>query len=262
MSGYELRRDGAVVRFVLRRPEVRNALTPEILRALERTAREVGEDRETRVLVVEAGPGEPFSSGFDFAALRELTGRESEVDDMLRATATALEETPVPVVVAISRYCYGAALELVLACDLRLAAAGSRFALPIAAIGRIYPVDGMLRLIRAVGASGAVRLQLAAEPIDVRRALAWGLVHDIAPVNQLGARVDELVGSLLRSSPNALAEIKRMMRALQVGMAEDLPRLRVVEDVYRSAVARLRASGDFDEGVAAFIDKRPPSWAV
>lgn len=261
-NGYEVRRAGPVVRFVLRRPEFRNALTPEIFRALERTVREVGHDGETRVLVIEAGPGEPFSSGFDFAALRGLAGRESEVEDMLRATATAIEEAPVPVIAAISRYCLGAALEVALSCDLRLATAGSRFALPVAAIGRVYPVDGVLRFVRAVGVSGAAWLQLSAEPIDVERALAWGLVHDVVADDQLAARVDSLVGSLMRSSPSALAEIKRMMRALRVGMEADVDRLRVVEDVYRAAVARLRASGDFDEGVAAFIARRPPSWAI
>jgi enoyl-CoA hydratase/carnithine racemase len=258
LSGTEYRNlrvtsDGSAARIVLSRPEKRNVLSLELMNELLAALGEVARSRETRAIVIE-GEGPAFSAGHD---LSEMVGREKEFLSHLFERCTAMMETihdvPQPVIAKVHGIATAAGCQLVAACDLAVAAEGTRFATPGVKIG-LFCSTPMVPVSRAVGRKRAMQMLLTGEPIAAATALDWGLVNRVVPLEELEAAVLELVGAIDRSSAHTVATGKRAFYS-QVDRPEGEAYGHCTVVMTENALAH-----DAQEGMTAFLQKREPLW--
>jgi enoyl-CoA hydratase/carnithine racemase len=245
--------DGPAGRVVLNRPDKRNALSLELLEEMVAALHEVSAADGARVIVIE-GAGPAFSAGHD---LSEMIGREesflSELFDRCTVMMETLHELPQPVIAKVHGIATAAGCQLVAACDLAVAAEGTRFATPGVKIG-LFCSTPMVPVSRAVGRKRAMEMLLTGEPIDAATALEWGLINRVVPPEQLESAVLELVQAIARSSPYTVATGKRAFYA-QVDRSE--------HDAYERCEAVMTENAlahDAQEGMSAFLQKRDPVW--
>jgi enoyl-CoA hydratase/carnithine racemase len=245
--------EGALARVVLSRPERRNALSLDLLGELIAALSEVSALPEIRVIVVE-GAGPAFSAGHD---LSEMVGRDEafygELFGLCTTMMEMLHELPQPVIAKVHGIATAAGCQLVAACDLAIAAEGTRFATPGVNIG-LFCSTPMVPVSRAVGRKRALQMLLTGEPIDASTALDWGLVNRVVPFEELEAAVVELASKISRSSAYTVSTGKRAFYA-QVDAAE--------HDAYGHCgvvMTENALSADAQEGMSAFLDKRAPAW--
>jgi 2-oxoglutaroyl-CoA hydrolase len=208
-------------------------------------------DDQVQVVVIRSA-GEHFSSGGDIAGFLEV----DPVDFTdLGHNVTAAARSPKPVIAAIDGYCFGVGLEIALSCDIRLATARSQFALPEIKLGMIPGSGGTQRLARLIGLSRAKYHVMTGTRISAAQAQDWGLAAEVCPD---AAALDDTVAAVTRTllgySPLALRTAKEV---LDRGI--DGPLYTGIE-LERKAYAMLRSSADFAEGVAAFTQKRKPTF--
>ena len=197
---FRLARDGGIARLTLDRPEARNAIPAAGWAELARLLATV----EGRLLVV-AGAGGAFCAGADLADLAALPRAE------MRAALDALRDLAMPTIARIEGACFGAGVALAMACDLRLAGPGARFAITPAKIGISYPQEDVHRLVALIGAGQAARLLFTAAEIDGAEAIRIGL----AELSDL----DE--AALLANDAQSLAALKRSIRLATEGVRGD-----------------------------------------
>ncbi len=249
-----VRIDPPAARITLNRPEKRNALSLALMEELIAVLEEVAAAAEVRAIVIE-GAGPAFSAGHD---LGEMVGRDAEFYDRLFDVCTVLMETihrvPQPVIAKVHGIATAAGCQLVAACDLALAADATRFATPGVKIG-LFCSTPMVPLSRAVGRKRALELLLTGDPIDAATAREWGLVNEVVPADDLEDAVSALVGKIAASSPLTVRIGKEAFYE-QVELAEC--------DAYeltRRVMASNAQAGDAQEGMGAFLEKRPPIWS-
>ena len=190
------RPDGFLV-VTLNRPNKRNALDFQLLDALALTVREAGS--VASVVILRGAGGQAFSAGFD---LGELTGTEAdlEADAAVGRAAEALSACPVPVVAQLEGHCHGAAIELALNCDLRVASPELKMSLRAVSLGVVYRTQLLARMIDTVGLGRTQQLLLGMPVLNADEALAWGLVSEVVTSGQVEARVNA-IASMLASAP-------------------------------------------------------------
>jgi enoyl-CoA hydratase len=218
-------RDG-VATIVLDRPEALNALTSEMLSALATTLDALATDDAVEVIVL-TGAGRAFSAGVDLKALgtRRLDG--GKVGDVLdvpaRAVTSRLTSISKLVIAKVNGFCFTGALELVLACDLSIAAETAKIGDTHAKFG-LRPTWGMSqRLVATIGITRARELSYTARTFTGSDAAAWGLVTRAVPADELDRAVAELVAEVKQNSMGSLAAYKDLYRtSLDVGLAEGL----------------------------------------
>ena len=244
---------GPAVRITLNRPDRRNALSLELMDELIGALRTVADRREVRAVVVE-GVGPAFSAGHD---LSEMVGRDLAFYQRLFDSCTELMATihglPQPVIAKVHGTATAAGCQLVAACDLAVAAHDARFATPGVRIG-LFCSTPMVPLSRAVGRKRALEMLLTGEPISAATALDWGLVNRVVPAAQLEAEVGELVTAIARSSPLTVGIGKEAFYQ-QVELDEQR-----AYDLTKSVMAKNSMAADAQEGICAFLEKRPPEW--
>ena len=245
--------DGPAARIVLNRPEKRNALSVELMEEMLAAVRELSAERDTRVIVIE-GAGPAFSAGHD---LTEMIGRDEEflthLFDQCGVMMQTLHELPQPVIAKVHGIATAAGCQLVAACDLAVAAEGTRFATPGVKIG-LFCSTPMVPVSRAVGRKRAMQLLLTGEPIDATTALDWGLVNRVVPHEELELAVVELVQAIARSSAYTVATGKHAFYS-QIDRAEDDAYEHCEQVMTENALAH-----DAQEGMTAFLEKRDPVW--
>jgi enoyl-CoA hydratase/carnithine racemase len=242
-----------VARVTLDRPEKRNALSLELMDELVGVLKALGDRGEIRAIVLE-GAGAAFSAGHD---LSEMVGRDLSFYQRLFDSCTELMETihrvPQPVIAKVHGIATAAGCQLVAACDLAVAADDTRFATPGVKIG-LFCSTPMVPLSRAIGRKRALEMLLTGEPISAATALEWGLVNRVAPAPDLDAAVDELVTAISRSSPLTVGIGKEAFYE-QVELDEHR-----AYDLTKSVMAMNSLAADAQEGICAFLEKRPPTW--
>jgi enoyl-CoA hydratase/carnithine racemase len=246
-------RDGSATRIVLNRPEKRNALSLELMEEMTGALRDAAALRDTRAIVIE-GAGPAFSAGHD---LSEMIGRQreflAELFDRCSVMMKAIHEIPQPVIAKVHGIATAAGCQLVAACDLAIAAEGTRFATPGVKIG-LFCSTPMVPVSRAIGRKRAMQMLLTGEPIDAATALDWGLVNRVVPREELEPAVLELVGAIARSSAYTVSTGKRAFYS-QIDRAEDEAYEHCELVMTENAVAY-----DAQEGMTAFLEKRDPVW--
>jgi enoyl-CoA hydratase/carnithine racemase len=241
--------EGSITRITLNRPERRNALSLVLMQELIAALRGV----DTRVAVLE-GAGPCFSAGHD---LSEMTGRTLPFYQELFTVCTELMETiqtiPQPVIAKVHGIATAAGCQLVAACDLAVAEDGARFATPGVKIG-LFCSTPMVEVSRAVGRKRALEMLLTGTPIDAATAAEWGLVNRVVPAADLDAAVVDLATRIADASP------------LTVGLGKqafyrqiDLDK-RQAYDLTKVVMSMNALAADAQEGICAFLEKRPPTW--
>jgi len=249
-------------RLTLDRPEVRNAfddrLIGEILDALQETheAWDAAAGQAPRALVL-TGAGESFCAGADMNWMRRSAGYsrdENEADAMrMAAMLRALDELPLPTIARVNGACLGGGMGLIACCDVVVSVDAAKFGFTEARLG-IAPAVISAFVLPKIGASAARRHFLTAEIFGANEAKAMGLVHEVVPAGNLDAAVEGFMAALNGNGPHAVSAAKMLVRE-----ALARPRKDAVENAVR-VIAALRASAEGQEGLGAFLEKRPPSW--
>lgn len=255
----DVRRDGAIARVFLNRPEVRNAFNDDLIAALTTTFAELGRDPLLRAIVL-GGHGKAFCAGGDLAAM-QASAAQGWGENHASAKALAdmlwtLYQCPVPVVARVHGDCFAGGIGLVAACDIVVAAAPVRFSISEARLGLMPATIGPY-VLRAIGEQAARRYFITAEVFDAARAKAIGLVHEACDVDEIDWVVDGFVTQLAGNGPLATRACKQLVKDVAG---------RPIDDALRADTARriadIRASDEGREGIQAFLEKRAPGWKL
>jgi methylglutaconyl-CoA hydratase len=249
VSEYEIRNRAAWIR--MNRPESRNALSTELLGELSRHLQTAMDDPGVRVVVL-TGSGSAFCAGADLkgrgAGIADGTGKNDFVEILEQ-----MREGPKPVICAVNGHAFGGGIGLVAAADIAIAVRGAKFAFSEVRIGVIPAIISVVVLPK-LGEHHAMRLFVTGERFTADEALGYGLVHRVVEDHDLESAVQAEIGAIAKGAPNAVAAAKQLVR--------EIPRL-APDDAYAVAaekIAKLFASAEAAEGMAAFAQKRPPSW--
>jgi enoyl-CoA hydratase/carnithine racemase len=237
----------------LERPERMNALGVATAAALEQALSEAQAKRARVVLL--RGSGRAFCAGAD---LKERQGMDLAArlahNATIRAAIDAIANARFVTIAVLNGLALGGGLELALACDLRMAAAGVTLGLPESRLGAFPGAGGTQRLPRLIGASRALQMMLSGEAVTSEHALAIGLVNEVVAAEELEARAHAFAQMLAGRSAPALATIKRLVyQGLDLPLAEGLR-------IERAALPDILGSTDYAEGLAAFSERRPPRF--
>ena len=256
MSLIEIERSGSVARLWFNRPEVHNALSPELGADLVAALHALASDDSVRVLVL-GGRGPSFCAGADIGAMKASATATFEANvaeaEKLGGMFAALADFPKPVVGRMQGGVLGGGVGLACACDIAVASDDAKFGLTEVRLG-IIPALISPYVIRRLGDRVARELMLTGERFDAATALRLGLVHHVVPAAELDAKVDERVGELLKGGPHAQRRIKMLLELWADSAWEE----------YRAALPRtlaeVRSGEEAREGLGAFFEKRKAKW--
>ncbi len=250
------KKDG-IGRVTLNRPDVRNAFDDALIAALAAAFRELGQDGSSRVVVL-AGNGPAFCAGADLNWMKRMSGYS--YDENLRdALALAdmlatLDGMDKPTIARVHGPAFAGGTGLVAACDIAVGTPEAKFCFSEAKLG-LSPATISPYVVRAIGARAASRYFLTAEVFDAAEALRIGLLSALVPTTELDKNVDMLTRHLRDGGGEAHMRIKDLIRQVAG---------RPIDDALKSDTARriaeIRASSEGKEGIAAFLEKRKPSW--
>ncbi len=249
-----LEREGAVAVVTIDHPPA-NALSRLVVDGLLRALDAAVADAAVRALVLTGAGDRFFVAGAD---IREFQASSEATRSWIaagQALTLRMGRARLPIVAAINGFALGGGLELAMACDIRVAAAGVRMGQPEVNLGLIPGWGGTQRLPRLIGRGPALALLLTGEPVDAARALELGLVHEVAPAESVRDRARAWAERLAAQAPVAVAAIKLAVaegldRPLEEGLAAEL-------DGFMTTFG----SADAHEGVAAFLGKRRAQWS-
>lgn len=250
-------RSGAVGWMVFDNPARHNAVSLAMWEAVPGILADFAADPEIRVVVVTGAGERAFVSGADISEFESRRAAPEAVQTYDAATERALEalqDCPKPTLAMIRGFCFGGGLAVALGCDLRIAAADARFAIPAAKLGLGYRVSGIARLVAIVGPAFAQEILFTARSFSAEEARAMGLVNRIVPAAELAARIDEETARIVANAPLTIAAAKRAIAELaKEPAARDLA-------ACQAAVDACFESADYAEGRRAFLEKRPPRF--
>ncbi|MFQ5398808.1 MAG: enoyl-CoA hydratase/isomerase family protein [Anaerolineae bacterium] len=244
---------------VLNRPDKRNAINMALFEQFDAAVVEANRTPGLRAVLIR-GEGAAFSAGIDVSNLLLLAEkygpqwqqRARSITDEFQRVLTRLERLELPTIALIHGYCLGLAMELVLACDIRVAAEGCKLGLPETRLGMIPDVGGTTRLVRLVGPARAKELIFTGRRIDANLAERWGIVNYVVPANELRKKGEALAEEISQAAPLAVGMAKRVIDGLS-----DIDRGLMLE---AWAQSQLFSSEDFIEAAQSFIAKRPPQF--
>ena len=260
MSGLRVTREGPFTRVTLDRPDVRNAFNAELIAELRSTFDGFARETPTALRgVVLGGEGSVFCAGADVEWMRSAIGLSLESNERdaaaMQAMFTAIDLCPAPVIARVHGAALGGGMGLCAVSDIVVASADTTFGFTETKLGIIPAVISTFVLPR-IGESAARALYATGERFGADRAQQIGLVHEVvADLEALDARVEALLGELRSAGPTATRAAKALVRELR-----DLEPAEARAHTVRH-IAQQRTSAEGQEGLAAFLDKRPPPWA-
>ncbi|MBA4089071.1 MAG: enoyl-CoA hydratase [Sphingobium sp.] len=241
-----------IATITLNRPEKLNAMTPDMAAALVAAVSECNSSDAVRVLVVTGAGEKAFSAGSDISTLDayatpwDFRNRQDYCD--------ALRACRKPVIAAINGYALGGGLETAMACDIRIASSNARFAAPEIKLGWIGGGGMAVGLAHSIGMSNAALMLYTGDMVSAEQALAWGLVSEVTPHDQLLARAQAIAATIAERAPIAAETAKLNLRA-----AHQMPYDKAI-DYERDLQAICFATADAAEGRAAFAERRAPDF--
>ena len=243
---------GSVAVLRLNRPEAKNAISPEVSVAMAERLDAIEDDPEIRSVVV-TGTGDVFSAGADLKVVAQ--GRGMEISRAKGGFAGLVtRDFPKPIIAAVQGPALAGGFEIVLSCDLVVAAREARFGIPEAARGLIAAAGGLIRLPKRVPLAIALELAMTADPISAERAFELGLVNRVVDRDEVLDEAVELADRIGQNSPIAVRMSRRLVReSAEVSEAEGW-------NLTNKYALEIFSSGDPVEGATAFAEKRAPVW--
>jgi enoyl-CoA hydratase len=250
-------RRGAVGWLIFNQPAKKNAINGAMWRGIPSAMAEFDRDPEVRCVVFRGAGTEAFAAGADiseFESARSDRGAIAEYDELLDRVLHSIQDSPKPSVAMIYGFCLGGGVEIALACDLRYCGASAQFGIPAAKLGLAYNIEGHKRLVETVGHAYAREIMFLGRRYDAFEATGMGLVHRAMPDAELERYVDDVVQTLCRNAPLAIANTKTQLEEyVKATGVPDLARM-------RAAIERCAHSEDYIEGRRAFMEKRKPRF--
>ena len=246
----------SVATLVFDHTDRRNAMTRRMWEAIPGLCAEIEHNPAIRVVVLRGAGSTAFVAGADISEFREIRqGSGGAAYDRMTAAATdAITGLSKPVIALVHGFCIGGGLALALSADIRFAAQDAVFGLPPARLGIGYSAAGVGVLVDTVGPAAAKELIFTAEWIDAAKALRWGLVNDVVDGAELDRFVADRASIIASRAPlSQLAAKRAVANHLAVAGERNDP---AVEEL----IHRCIASDDYQEGITAFLEKRPPRF--
>ena len=252
--------DDGVATLHLNRPELHNAFDAGLIAALTTALETVGADPAVRAVVL-AGNGASFSAGADLQWMRAMAGASQEENRQdalaLARLMRTLDELPKPTIARVHGASFGGGVGLVACCDIAIAAEGARFGLTESRLG-LLPAVISPYVIAAIGPRQARRWFATGEHFDAATAQRIGLLHQVVAAEALDDAVQAQLALLAKAGPVAAASAKVLVREIHAADADR----DALDRANAGLIAALRASDEGREGLSAFLEKRPPSWAA
>jgi enoyl-CoA hydratase len=252
MALVEQDRRGNVALLTLNRPDARNAISPELSREMVAILDGIEDDSSVRAVVL-TGAGPVFCAGADLKVVAQ--GRAAEIANVKGNFAGIVRrDFPKPLIAAVNGPALAGGFEIVLACDLVVAADTARFGIPEAQRGLMAAAGGLIRLPKRVPLAIALELAMTGDAVDASRALALGLVNRVVPADAVVAEAIGLAERIGENSPIAVRMSRQLVReAAEMSEADGWRRT-------NELVVPVFESGDAVEGATAFAEKRKPAW--
>ena len=239
---------------IFNRPEARNAMTFSMYDRLGELCAQVNSDESVRVLILRGAGDKAFVAGTDISQFRSFdkpehaTAYEARMDRVF----DALEDVRVPTIAAIQGACTGGGAGIAAACDLRIGASSAKFGFPIArTLGNTLSTRNFARLAGLIGVARTKDIIFLARLMDAEEMRAIGLLNEVTGEGDLHARAEEMARTLMEHAPITLRTAKRALNEVLRGWAPKSSSAHVIEAYM---------SGDFKEGIEAFLGKRKPRW--
>src|SRR5215210_3921799 len=250
----DFKADGPIARIALNRPDRLNSFNAQMHEELRDALASLDHAR----VVVLTGAGRGFCAGQDLNDRAVAPGETVDLGDTVEQSWNPLIRTltslPQPVIASVNGVAAGAGANIALACDIVVAAKSAKFIQSFSAIGLIPDSGGTWALPRLVGQARALGLTLTGEPLPAEKAEEWGMIWKAVDDDALDAEVDAVANKLASLPPLGLAAIKDMIRSSwQYALDEELER-------QAGAMRRLGFTADYREGVAAFLERREPTF--
>lgn len=248
-----------VLTLCMNRPGVHNAFDAGMILELTGALQAADKDETVRMVVI-TGTGSCFSAGADLNWMRSLVNasRDENEHDALRLAELmrGLNYLSKPTIARINGAAFGGGLGLIAACDITVAVDSARFGLTEARLG-LAPAVISPYVIRRIGEANARRYFLSAERFDSQRAYEIGLIQQSVAPDQLDEAVEECINQVLNSGPSAVAHCKQLVFKIAGHNADSQ---KITDEYTARLIASLRVSGEGQEGLAAFLEKRKPDW--
>jgi methylglutaconyl-CoA hydratase len=255
-STLKFERDGAIATLTLNRPEKRNAISTPMIEDLVAALTSAGEDRSVRVVIL-TGEGKAFCAGMDLETLQAVatqTPAQNLADSRRMAKMFRLVYAfPKPLITAVNGAAIAGGCGLATLSDFTLAVPAAKFGYTEVRIGFI-PALVSVMLRRQIGEKRARDLLLTGRIIDAAEAFRLGLVTEVVAPDDLMKRAREVANMFLEASPVSVAMTKRLLLRYDEGQLGHEMELATQEN------AQIRSTEDFREGLASFLEKRPPKW--
>jgi enoyl-CoA hydratase/carnithine racemase len=243
--------DSGIATVTMNRPDQRNAMNTPLLQALRATFDDLDGRRDVRVVVVR-GAGPAFCSGMDLKEMEERRGAPGDPEGGVIEVLARVERSRHPTIAVVHGDAIAGGCELALHCDLRVAADVARFGMPLARIGLVVPFVLGQKLVEIIGPAHTRHLMFTGQPIDAKRALEIGMVHQVVAAAELEAATSQLAQTIARNAPLALAGIKATIQRA-ISFRDGIAHADLDE-----ASGRARQSADASEGRRAMLEKRRP----
>ena len=250
-------KDGAIGRIIFNNPARHNAVSLDMWQAVSQIMDDFNADDRVRVIVLTGAGGKAFVSGADISEFKEKRASEEAAAEYTKISETArvkLQDTLKPTIAMIRGYCIGGGLATAIACDIRIAAEGSRFGVPAAKLGLGYAYDGIKKLIDLVGPAYAREIFYTARQFSAEEALGMGLINRLVPGDELESYVKGYCDTIAANAPLTIRAANLTVReALKDESKRDMALCkRLVDECF--------ASEDYTEGRTAFMEKRKPAF--
>jgi enoyl-CoA hydratase/carnithine racemase len=252
MSAVERERRGRVEILTINRPEARNAINGDVTAAMAAALDELAEDADCWVVVLTGAGDKSFSAGMDLKAF--ASGQGAGIIDQHGFASISRRWFPKPIIAAVNGACLAGGCEIMLSCDLVVAAGHATFGIPEAKRGLIAGAGGLIRLPRRIPRAVALELALTGEAMDASRAYQVGLVNKVVPAEQLMDEALALAEQIAANAPLAVRASKRVMLKSADLSEEEAWKLN------DGTFSEIFTSADAMEGATAFAEKRPPNW--